>query len=60
MSVREIHVEKRTVWEVFLTVDEEHIGPESLWQHDTEKDAVEQADRMFRKNLVNVRGEDKL
>lgn len=59
--MRKIHVEKREVWELFiLEEDGTPVEPASRWQHDTEREAVECADRMFRKKLVQERGEDKL
>lgn len=53
---REIHVERAVIWNVVIT---DEFGPH-LWPHESETEAVERADRMFRNKLATKRGEDKL
>jgi hypothetical protein len=61
MLDNEVHVERRVIWTVVLTSSWE--GQRNIkddWQFDDEAAAVACADRLVRKQLVAVRGEDKL
>jgi hypothetical protein len=56
----EVHVERKIIWNVVLSDRWEGGINHREWPHDTEKEAIERADSLFRKRLASIRGKDKL
>ena len=57
---REVHVERKVIWNVVITRKWESSIDKDEWEHASEAEAIKTADRMVSKELANIRGEDKL